>query len=201
MMKIFILFFSVCFFFSQSSIAQIRTLPQDSTASGNLSPAGKVDTFKIVSNFDGQINLTLTITNAQYTWVTLYDKDTATVLNSQYTDGTITLSTDGLAAGTYFVRVYSYYGDRTPDYTLKYTLTPAPVPNDIEPNNNKSQAQTLALNSTTTGHVGYYYNKQRDTEDWYKVTTNADGMLQFKLTAHRSDNGRFVWVYLFDNDG
>ena len=181
--------------------AQVRVLQLDSTASGNLIPAGKPDTFRIDLPADGQIDLTLSVSNGTFTWVTLYDKDTTTVLNSNYTDNTMTLSTNGLGAGTYFIRVYPYYGGQTPTYTLKYAMTAAPVANDAEPNNNASTAQTLPINSTTTGHIGYYYDKKRDTSDWYKITLNQDGMLQLKLTSHITNDGRYVWIYLFDNNG
>ncbi len=186
----------ICFF-SATASAQIVPLQMDNTVSGSLSPAGKTDTYSLTTTADGQITLTFASTNGLNATVTLLDKDTATQLGSTTTAATTTLSTDGLAAGTYYVRVNSYYGNETPTYTLSYHLTEASVPNDPEPDDVSTQALTLLQNGTVTGHIGYYYNNQRDPADWYKVTTNADGLLQLKLT---SQNGNNVSVYLYDND-
>ena len=184
--------------FSLTTKAQYGTLPLNGNVSGNLTPAGKIDSFMVTTNADGQINLTLTATNSLNTTVNLYDHDGVTSLLNGTTSGTSTFSVDGLATGTYYVKVYSYYSNQTPTYTLADNLVVAPVPNDAEPNDTKTQADVLALNGSTTGHINYYYNHHRDTLDMYKVTTNTDGLLRLRLT---SNNGSNVSAYLFDNNG
>src|SRR5665213_3127817 len=184
--------------FSLTTKAQYGTLPLNGNVSGNLTPAGKIDSFMVTTNADGQINLTLTATNSLNTTVNLYDHDGVTSLLNGTTSGTTTFSLDGLATGTYYVKVYSYYSNQTPTYTLADNLVVAPVPNDVEPNNTKAQANVLPLNDSTTGHINYFYNNHRDTLDFYKITTNADGLLRLRLT---SKNGNNVSAYLFDNNG
>ena len=61
-----------------------------------------------------------------------------------------------------------------------------------------AQAKTFTLNSSTTGHVELLYSLQRDSADWYKVTTSADGRLRLTVTTH---NAQAVYAYLYDNDG
>lgn len=156
------------------------------------------DWYKITTTADGMLNLKLTPANGSHTWAYLYDTDGITLLNSSYSNTVFTQSTDGLAAGTYYVKVTCYYNNQFTPYTLNNTLTlPAQVA-DTEPNNTRAQAVTLSVNSTTTGHVGYYNNKKRDTADWFKITIAADGLLKLKLTPA---NGAHTWVYLYDNNG
>jgi hypothetical protein len=75
-------------------------------------------------------------------------------------------STDGLAAGTYYIRIKDYYGTNAyGPYTISDTLVKPTQANDKEPNNKRSEAQQLPLNSSKTGHYVYYYNHQRDSSD------------------------------------
>ena len=59
---------------------------------------------------------------------------------------------------------------------LSDSLFAPPLANDVEPNGTTATAVSLPQNGSNTGHVGNYYNNQRDTADWYKVTTTADGL-------------------------
>jgi Secretion system C-terminal sorting domain/Fibronectin type III domain len=179
--------------------AQANNLTLNGSITGAMSPAADIDYYKVTTTSDGMLSATLTLNASIYTWVAMYDNNGTTLFLSNYSNTTVTINQDGLAAGTYYLAVYCYYGtDTVHSYTLSNTLTPASVANDVEPDNSKAQAEKLNLNSTTTGHVGYYYNLVRDTNDWYKVTTNADGYLRLKLTPN---SGQYVWVYLYDNDG
>ncbi len=120
------------------------------------------------------------------------------LLNSGNTNGTLDISTDGLAAGTYYVRVNTYYNNGFAPYSLADSLFSPTQANDKEPNDTKATADSFAVNSTITGHTDYYYNNHRDSADWYKLTLPKDGLLRLRLT---SNNGQYVWAYLFDNDG
>src|SRR5262249_3264185 len=83
-------------------------------------------------------------------------------------------------------------------YTITDSLLKPAQANDPEPNNSKDQAINLTVGSTVTGHINYYYNLQRDAEDWYKLVTTKDGQITATIT---SANGQYIWVYLYDNDG
>ena len=110
----------------------------------------------------------------------------------------VVVNKDGLAAGTYYVKVNTFYDGEWVPYTLEDSLFLPEQPNDTEPNNTKAQALVLPLNGTVTGHTNYYYNLQKDGEDWYSITTTSDGMISLNL---QSNNGQNVWAYLYDNDG
>ena len=156
------------------------------------------DWYKITTASDGKIDITMTSGNGQYISVWLYDNDGSTQLNSMSPSGTQTMSTDGLAAGTYYVKIAAYYGNGYIPYTISNTFTPVAEANDTEPNGTRAQALTFGLNTSTTGHVNYYYNLVRDAEDWYKITTASDGKIDITMT---SGNGQYISVWLYDNDG
>ncbi len=181
-----------------NSRAQANTLALNGTNSGKIDASGDEDWWKVTTTGDGRLDISLTVSNAFYTWVYLYDNNGTELLNSGYTISTFTLSTDGLAAGTYYIKLIPYYIGQLPAYTISNALVVPAQANDVEPNGTRASAKVLPLNGTKTGHVGYYYNLAKDTSDWYKVTTNADGGINLKLTSH---NNKYIWVYLYDNDG
>jgi hypothetical protein len=56
-------------------------------------------------------------------------------------------------------------------YTLTSAFTPAALDNDAEPNDIPNQAIVLPLDSTRTGHLGYYSSALgSDSYDWFKIT-------------------------------
>ncbi len=178
--------------------AQANTLALNGSNSGTIGSSTDVDWFKVTTNGDGKLNLTLVVSNGLYAWFTLYDNNGVTELKSGYTNGTTSYSEDGLAEGTYYIKIYPYYSGQMPAYTISNTLTKPAEANDTEPDSTRAQALTLQLNGSTTGHIDYYYKNHRDSVDWYKVITNADGRLRLTMT---SANGQNVWAYLYDNDG
>ncbi len=178
--------------------AQANTLALNGSNAGTIGSATDVDWYKVTTNGDGRIDLTLNVSNGLYAWFVLYDNDGTTQLNAQNTNGTLTYSQDGLATGTYYIKVYPYYSGQMPVYAISNTLTKPAQANDAELNDTKAQAITLPLNSTVTGHTDYYYKNHRDSADWYKLTTNSDGLIRLRLT---SANNQYVWAYLYDQDG
>ncbi len=178
--------------------AQANTLSLNGSNSGTIGTATDVDWFKVTTNGDGKLNLTLAVSNGLNCYYALYDNDGTTLLHQEYTAGTSSYSVDGLATGTYYIKIYPYFSGQMPAYTISNTLTKPAQANDTEPDSTRAQALTLTLNGSTTGHIDYYYKNHRDSVDWYKVTTNADGRLRLTMT---SANGQNVWAYLYDNDG
>jgi hypothetical protein len=186
-----------------STRALALTLPLNGSTTGHIDyyynhHRDSADWYKVITNADGLLRLTLTSNNGQYVWAYLYDNNGVTQLNAQNTNGTINISTDGLAAGTYYVRINTYYNDGFAPYTLSDSLFVPSTPNDKEPDSTKAQALTLPLNGSMSGHIDYYYNNHRDSADWYKLTTNGDGLLRLRLTSY---NGQYVWAYLYDHNG
>ena len=178
--------------------AQANTLALNGSNSGKINPAGEQDWWKVTTNGDGKLDITLTPLSGKYTWVYLYDNDGVTQLAGNYAQGAFTISADGLAAGTYYMKVICYYSTDTSSYTISNQLTKPTQANDTEPDSTKALALTLPLNGSVTGHVGYYYKNHRDTTDWYKLTTNADGLIRLTLTPA---NGQYTYVTLYDHNG
>ncbi len=194
---------TLCFF--QKANAQGGVLPLNGSVNGNLT-SSTPDVYSITTTADGLLRLTFHTVSPADLYVTLYDNNETTALGSleSYNSSTVVLSTDGLAAGNYVVKITPFSSDYG-SYTLADSLFTSPIANDQEPNGSKAIAKVLPLNGSKTGHVGFYYNNQRDTSDWYKVTTNADGLLRLTFTnAHSNIYGTNlldVIVTLYDNDG
>lgn len=156
------------------------------------------DWFAIEIPENGELNLTATPVNGTYIYVHLYDNNGTTQLAVNNSNKRFTVSKDGLAKGTYYVKIRAYYNNQFAPYNLTSELVQPDEPEDAEPNNNRETALALPVNSTVTGHVGYYYNLKRDTSDWYKLTIPDDGMVELTCTP---TNGTHAYVYLYDNDG
>ena len=156
------------------------------------------DWYKITTTSDGQLTWTITSNNGQNVYAQLFDGDGTTYLAGNYTSGTTVFTKDGLATGTYYLRLLTYYSSEFVPYTLSNNLTTIASPNDAEPNNTLPTASVLTLNTTVTGHIGYQYNGTRDNYDYYTVTLPTDGKLSWTIT---STNGQNVYALLFDNDG
>ena len=178
--------------------ATANTLALNGSNSGAIGVAGDEDWWSVTTNADGKLNVTITISNSIYMWCQILDNNGTTILSSGYTLGSTVVAADGLAAGTYYLKLFPYYGGQLPAYTVSNTLTVPTQANDAEPNNTRALAKVLNLNSSKTGHINYYYNNVKDTFDWYKITPTADGRIRLTMT---SANGQNVWAYLYDNDG
>ncbi|MBV9960965.1 MAG: T9SS type A sorting domain-containing protein, partial [Parafilimonas sp.] len=186
-----------------SSKATAITLPLNSTKTGHEgyyynNQRDLLDFYKITTDGDGLIQLKLSSGNGNNVQAILYDNDGTTSLGNVVTASTAYLNVDGLSAGTYYVQIGTYYTNQFAPYTITDSLFKPAQANDAEPDSTKATALTLAVNSTTTGHIDYYYKNHRDLIDFYKITTTADGLIQLKLS---SGNGYNVQATLYDNDG
>src|SRR6478609_7694949 len=178
--------------------SQATTLTLNASNTGSIGTPTDVDWWKVTITGDGKLTIGITVSNGKNLWCQIYDNDGITLLNQGYTAANTTVVQDGLAAGTYFMKLYPFYAGEMPAYSISNTLTVPAETNDTEPNGTKASALTLPLNHSVTGHTNYYYNKVKDSADWYKITTNADGRLRLRI---KSGNGQNVWAYLFDNNG
>ncbi|MEP7144348.1 MAG: PPC domain-containing protein, partial [Ferruginibacter sp.] len=181
--------------------AQVSTLPFNGFGTGALNAAGDVDWWKVTTNADGKLYLKFNNTgNQDIKNVSLYDNGGVILLNSAGVgNGIGGLVTDGLAAGTFYIKINGSGGNETGAYTISDSLATLSRAIDIEPNNNISQAERLTLNDSATGHIGYYFNNHRDTTDWYKITTNADGRLD--ITLDNTGNQDILTLSLYDTTG
>jgi len=94
---------------------------------------------------------------------------------SQSVTNSETVSLSGLAAGTYYARVYGYRGVTNPDYDLSVNLgTTTPAPSDDSYENNDTLATASNL-GTLTANANLSNLVLADSNDWYRFTTTATG--------------------------
>ncbi|WP_232222233.1 PKD domain-containing protein [Thioalkalivibrio paradoxus] len=103
---------------------------------------------------------------------------------------------DDLAPGTYYARVARSSGQG--GYVITPRLDPVGYTPDREPNDRREDAQPIRLGADTTGLLGYVSRNERDTEDWFRVETGAEGALAVSVAAQESLR---VTLQLFDADG
>lgn len=172
------------------------TLPLNGSISGDIKPAGDDEWYTVTTTTDGELNLTLNPANSKYFLLSVYDSDATTQLGTAGDNTLFTLNTNGLAKGTFYVEVSAFYSGDTGSFVLQDSLILTGVPNDHEPNNNYAEADPLSLDTTVTGHIGYYYNLHKDTFDWYKIITPGTGNL---LLKNISVNGHALECNLYDS--
>lgn len=167
------------------------------TDNGAIASASDIDWWKISIPADGQLNIAFTGLSGCMN-MQVYDTLGAILVNGGAFNcgNTSNVNTNGLAKGTYYIKVYA---SGAASYSMNATYTAPVEANDTEPNNIFSTAQSLAQNGSTTGHFGYYFNNLRDTFDWFKIVTSTSGALQISYTQNTGNGcGYFT---LFDNDG
>ena len=184
--------------YAQNSPATAYSMAENHDTSGSIINSDSVYYALTTTTDANNLTIYFTSTNGQAMWAYLYDHNGTTVLGSKYTYSTDSFSVGGLAAGTYYVEVYSYYGSSSLPYTIGNEVRPPAQSNDLEPNNNPSEADVLLQDDSVQGHVAYYYNNMIDTSDWYKLVTNGNGTIKIRYTSW---NGSALIATLYDNTG
>ena len=108
--------------------------------------------------------------------VIMYDINGTTSIVSDYRSGTFSQVDSYVRPGTYFVRVYRWSG-RAGTYTIKSDFFSPTLANDQEGNDSYQTAVAVSMNSSMTGHLGFYSNGTTDTDDYWKFTTTSDGRI------------------------
>ncbi len=192
-----------------SNYAAAESEPNDTPLTADIAGVGSANTgtagysfnqdwWEITIVDNGSLTINTVPSTSEFIWCYLYDNDGTTLLASSYSSSSFNISRNDLAAGTYYIRINCYYGGDSTDYTFTPTFTAPSVATDDEPNDYYPIANTLALNDSTTGNIGYYYDLERDSTDWYQLTTVEDGPLYIYLEPLIAT---FTWAYLYDNDG
>ena len=154
------------------------------------------DWYKFTLPADSKILVTETTSENLNSAIYLYDSNGTNQIASEagIKDGTDTLTFVNLAAGDYFVRIQNWnysYGS----YKLKINTFPIELNNDSEPNSTFPEANILAINTETTGHIGYYSNYVTDYDDWYRVEIPAIGQIQ---VIEKTSADLYCGIYLYD---
>lgn len=152
-----------------------------STTIGNLVQADANDWYRFTTTARGTTasNVSIAFQDAQGDLdLELYGSSGQRLKVSQGVADSETVSLTGLAAGTYYVRVYGYRGATNPIYSLTVnpasTTTPPPAPTDDSHEDNDSLATasnlgTLSANANLTNLV------LADSNDWFRFATTATG--------------------------
>jgi hypothetical protein len=82
------------------------------------------------------------------------------------------------SADTFYVRLYSSGCGFS--YWIYYNIIPAVFANDVEPNDNISQATLLPYNTPREGHLNFALN---NTDDYYRIILPDDGPLRIFTSA------------------
>jgi hypothetical protein len=182
------------------SVQAAATLAPNASSSGTLSASHTEDWWTITTTADGSLTVNISTGDANLLEqdANLFDVDGTTLLVHDGENGTTsTLAYSHLLPGTYQVRVYLYSGVGA-SYSISNTFTAQPIGNNTEPNDSVAAAATMAINTSTPGHLGYYGNGFTDAIDWFKITIPSDGMLT--ITGY-SDTTLEADLNLYDIDG
>lgn len=169
------------------------------TATGTISTPADEDWFRLRINTNGSINFSGSVSSGGCATFQLFDTLGLIAINGIIFNcgGTSNQLTDGLAAGTYFLKVIS--SNSNVSYSLSLTFIAPLLANDPEPNNTRPTATNFGLNSTRAGHFGYYFNALRDTFDWYRIVLPDNGAIQLSYTQNTGNNCSYFQI--FDNNG
>ncbi|MBK7037535.1 MAG: hypothetical protein IPH42_14625 [Bacteroidetes bacterium] len=159
------------------------------------------DYYQFTTTNDGNITIAFSSTEAlHYNSIYLYDADGTTSLGSASGYGGASFTSNGLAAGTYYARMYYYSSSSFSGYTLSNTVTTNGIVNDLEPNGTPAEALPMAENGSVNGHIGYRLNGgDYDVSDYYQFTTTNDG--DITITFSSTEVGHYNSIYLYDNNG
>ncbi|QQR85306.1 MAG: T9SS type A sorting domain-containing protein [Flavobacteriales bacterium] len=144
--------------------------------------------------FGGSGSLRVHIHDANGNLITYFDHGAA----GSPVDQTSVLACVG--KGTYYFQVARLSSDCY-TYAFTVTLAAAVFSDDTEDNDNAGQAFTngaLAHNTFAQGHVNFSYTG--DNDDWYFITTPAEGSATFTTIAE-SEGGGAVRTHLYDGSG
>jgi len=116
-------------------------------------------------------NITVSLTTLPFDYDVQLLNSAGTVIGSSAAGGTTseTITVNGVAAGTYTVRVYGYNGafSATLCYTLHVTASSS-CSNTPEPNETQAAASTISVNTDVNSQIATATDL-----DWYKFTNTA----------------------------
>jgi|GEM_PF-6008042 hypothetical protein len=185
-----------------NSYQQANTINPNSSDGGALNEqtqsqaADNDDWWKITLTNDGSLYASTNATGNLDVDLYIFDINGETSIASGIKYGSFeSVYHVALKAGTYYIRAYRSGGTGT--YTIQTKFNEAPYANDQEPNNSYDTAIPLQLNSSSSGHIGYYQNFSTDNDDYWKVTIPYDGSLTVNVASDSAD----IDIYIIDVDG
>lgn len=157
------------------------------------------DYYILTTPVDGDITVTISNNNGNNIYISLIDSTGQIYMGGGGGAGGGSFTNAGLAAGNYYIRVFSNLSPEYSGYNLSYHLNPTAYQNDAEPNDVFSNAIALNVNDSTTGHLMHRLaGGNYDLRDWYQIVTTSDGNLT--LSIYNSTNS-YIGIALYDNTG
>ena len=176
--------------------AQLTLTPSGGATTFNnlIIASGDDDWFKFVLTSPGGVNDFVRISSSNSTDIDLALYNSANTFVGSSTSGgsNESVSLNGLAAGTYYVRAYGYAGASNPNYSLTISTpststTPPTLQNDsFEQNDTFAQATLLPL----TGAVSTFGNLviASGDNDWFKFVLTSRGGVNDSVRISSSTN-------------
>ena len=152
------------------------------------------DWFFVVTGDDGELTFDLESTGTLNGFFYFYEKDGTQITNTSYNNGNNQLTVNCIANDTVAVRIIRSAGCGS--YNASISVTPPPNAGDQEPNGAfENIIETFDANQTFTGRLGYSdADTGIDSNDWYEVVLDDDGLAAFEITPSGTFNG-FIYFY------
>ena len=168
-----------------------------------------VDWYKIVVPKEGSVTFsTRTETTLRLSWLGMYtlnaDGNAVDYRNDKYMDAqgkdsTVVYTVPDVAPGTYYVQLKRYNGYGT--YSLQYVHNPNAHENDPEPNNEWAASTLIESGTIQQGCLGYHFNGNTDTEDWFRIELPDEGKVTFAATAETTLRLSWLGMYTLNAEG
>ncbi len=177
------------------------TFLPNSTVSGHI-VADQGIYYSIPVTKDGDLTVTIGKTAGGNCQLQISTPDGREIVRKDNWHQEISLTVEGLKPENYIVRVFLYGAWKNTDFVLTNVFTEAPLEKDQETNDSYTQAISMPINSSVTGHIGYDDGGSRDenadADDWWKINLEQKGDIKIFLTQIRKVN---LYLCLYKNDG
>ncbi len=159
------------------------------------------DWFTVATPYDGELSIVIAPDATLNAYIDLYFSDGSSYISSCTYCGSYgendTIKVSDLKAGTYYIKASrSGYGSYA--ISSSFSATTLPEGNDAEPNNTSSEAITINVGETKTGHIGYRDVNGWDNEDWYAINISSAG--KYYIAAEPDANSN-IYIDLYASDG
>jgi hypothetical protein len=195
---------SLCTFAQGSNFATAVAIDPNGTKTGIISDQSMTHWWKVTLTANGYLRVQTTSGGTVDVDLSIYDVNGTTYITGDSKSGTTAEAFAFLKPGTYYINPYRG-GGTGGAYSLTTTFTSPTRNADTEPNDATTQALTLAPNSSSTGHIGFFGSGTFDESDYWKITTMQDGWLRVQVRSDsldlRGDNLFDIDVSMYDING
>ena len=179
-----------------SNVATAVAIAPTGNATGILSDQSTKHWWKVTLTANGYLRVQVTSGTTVDVDLSIYDVNGTSYISGDAQSGSTSDAFAFLKPGTYYINPYRG-GGTGGAYSITTTFTSPTRNGDTEPNDLATQALTLAPNTSSTGHVGFFGSGASDERDYWKITTTQDCWLRVQV---RTDSIDLRGDYLFDID-